>query len=500
MYTNVEDLVEYLTERLGTQPEAPNLADVLESLDDERRAAAAGGPDAAAEVDLAPLRQFAQMDGPLGDVAAIALGRFGDAGVLARLEELLTVGDAGLRRAAILSLGAIGGEKVIGPLVSIAESPKEPAETRLGAVLALGASRDLRAASALQTALQDADKDIRKFAAQALGQIGAMAGAPSAVAGLRKALRDEFRDVRMHAAEALGLLNDANCVDALAEALHDQHRAVRKHAAIALSRYGDARGLRVLADALGDVTEYGRAEVIEALVRLGGEEATKALIKGLSDEDADLRLRAVKGLAMLGDAGAIPEIRRVASEDKYAVVREAAAQALAALRFEEAPARREPPRAAAEEPGEVPAPRKRARRARPAETPPHAPAAEVIRRAIEAIGCDFEPLSEGYELIVPTPGGRKRRVRLLLNERDEEGDDLIRVKVDVGELSPRKLRLALRQNATLTCGALAIEEQHRNDLLVLTDVIPARNAAVAHLRKIIMTAAARAAQLAVELQ
>ena len=510
MRTHIDDLVDYLVDNLHGNPDASRLAELLETVEDERRAVAAGmtvDPDL--ELDLGPLQAFAAKDGPAGQIAAIALAHFGDAGALPKVAQMIDHADQQLRQTAIAAVGAIGDAGIVARLVAIAENPGEPEAVRQSAVLSLGASGDSRAMPVLQSALKDADKEIRKAAAEAISLLGGASDAAGAVAALCKALLDESHDVRMHAAEALGGLSDRGCVEALAKALHDQHRAVRKHAAIALSHYGDSRATPVLADALADHAEYGREDVIAALERLGGPVAAAALIQALSDTEASLRLAASKALGTIGDSAAAKALRLLAADDPYTSVRNTAAESLAKLDIgsaspaQEPPAPPEPPTrpepvAAPEKPDDDGVPPSRVSAIPESTRRDSVSGEEAVRRAIEAIGCDFEAVAHGYELIIQLPGNRRRRVQLLLNEQDEEGGDLIRVKCGVGPLEPRRHREALRQNATLTCGAFALEEVRGTDHLVLTSTLPARHAAVAHLRKVIMASAAKAAELSTE--
>ena len=97
------------------------------------------------------------------------------------------------------------------------------------------------AVPALAPALREADEDIRRAAAEALGRIG-----PAAVPALLDALREADEDIRRVAAEALGRIGPA-AVPALAAALRDQTLEVRWVAAKALGEIGQPR--RVLAAA-----------------------------------------------------------------------------------------------------------------------------------------------------------------------------------------------------------------------------------------------------------
>ena len=83
------------------------------------------------------------------------------------------------------------------------------------------------------------DRQVRWFAAQALGEIGA----PSAVEALTKALNDQNSIVRRNAAEALGKIGDPSVTDSLIKSLHDPYSRVRYKAAEALGRLGSVTAL-----------------------------------------------------------------------------------------------------------------------------------------------------------------------------------------------------------------------------------------------------------------
>jgi len=98
------------------------------------------------------------------------------------------------------------------------------------------------------------------------------AGAP-AVPALIQALGDSDRDVRRAAAEALGDLGDPQAVPALIQALRDDWEAVRRAAAEALGKLGDPQAIPPLIQALGDYWYDVRFAAAEALGKLGDPQA-----------------------------------------------------------------------------------------------------------------------------------------------------------------------------------------------------------------------------------
>jgi hypothetical protein len=82
----------------------------------------------------------------------------------------------------------------------------------------------------LISALKDEDRDVRRVAAGALGELKD----PRAVEPLISALKDENRDVRRVAAGALGELKDPRAVEPLISVLKDENGSVRRAAAASL--------------------------------------------------------------------------------------------------------------------------------------------------------------------------------------------------------------------------------------------------------------------------
>lgn len=68
------------------------------------------------------------------------------------------------------------------------------------------------------------------------------------------------------------------------------------------------------------------------LDRLGNASATEDVVRRLSDPESQVREAAASALASMGDSRARPHLDRVAREDQYASVREAAQDAIAELR------------------------------------------------------------------------------------------------------------------------------------------------------------------------
>jgi HEAT repeat protein len=159
---------------------------------------------------------------------------------------------------------------------------------------------DASAVPALIQALKDSEWFVRRYAAEALGQIGDA----SAVPALIQALKDSNEYVRRYAAEALGQIGDASAVAALIQALKDSEEYVRRYAALALGQIG-LPAVPALIQALKDSNEYVRWYAAKALGKIGLP-AVPALIQALKDSEEDVRADAAEALGKIGDARALP--------------------------------------------------------------------------------------------------------------------------------------------------------------------------------------------------
>jgi hypothetical protein len=190
--------------------------------------------------------------------------------------------------------------------------------------------------NALIDALKDADGNVRRRAAEALGDFNS----PSAVKALIAALTDPDETVRVKAASALGDLHMdlktstakthiSVIVKALISVLHDPDTDVRSTAVWALGSIGDPSAFRPLVTVLQDRDADVRAEAAWALMLVGESKAIEPLSAALKDKDASVRLSAAGALGQTFDRRAIKPLG-IALRDKDAAVRKEALEALAA--------------------------------------------------------------------------------------------------------------------------------------------------------------------------
>ena len=118
---------------------------------------------------------------------------------------------------------------------------------RREAVITLGEMGDERCVEPLVKALQDGDWQVREVAIEALGMVGS-----PAVEKLVSVLGDKDENTRKQAVIALGRIQDPAALDPLIEKLKDKDWFTRLTAAAALEKIGDERGRDAIKPLLKD--------------------------------------------------------------------------------------------------------------------------------------------------------------------------------------------------------------------------------------------------------
>ena len=121
-----------------------------------------------------------------------------------------------------------------------------------------------QAVGPLTDALQDANAEVRKAAARALGELRDQ----RAVAPLLKTLADEDAEVRESAAQALGEIRDTTATSALIQAVKDPNPGVRKSAILALANMRSTDALNAILAAIKDADPSVRKAAVEALPQI----------------------------------------------------------------------------------------------------------------------------------------------------------------------------------------------------------------------------------------
>lgn len=199
--------------------------------------------------------------------------------------DLLNDSDWVVRREAIITLGEMGDERCIEPIVRCL--PDGDWQVRDAAIEALA----MIGSPAVELLLRyTRDYDARKSAIKALGKINDERVLDPLITFMRS---DEFKDDATRALAELG----QPAVARLLELLKDPEEVTRKQAILALGEIKDASSVDSLIERLQDTDWFTRLTAASALEKIGdprGREAIKALLK---DPDLVVRMRIERMLA-----------------------------------------------------------------------------------------------------------------------------------------------------------------------------------------------------------
>lgn len=172
--------------------------------------------------------------------AAITLGEMGDERCVEPLIRALQDGDWQVREVASEALGLVGSPAVE-PLIKLCRSW----DHRKAAIRALGKIKDERVLDPLIHQLRS--DEFGEDATDALVELGS-----PAVEKLVAALSDRDDNTRKQAVIALGRIQDSSAIDPLIEKLNDKDWYTRLTAAAALEKIGDERGREAIKPLLKD--------------------------------------------------------------------------------------------------------------------------------------------------------------------------------------------------------------------------------------------------------
>lgn len=234
--------------------------------------------------------------------------------------------DARIRIAAISQLGNLSKTSPKARrFVESALSDKD-SKVRIAAALALGKVGDKKAKAMLERVVFDKNKDVGMAAA---GQL-LKSGDTRHLSALKKALRSKNPATRKQAISALANWSNKEKRQALlAKGLKDSNSAVRLEAALALAQFGDSSGANILKKAVSN-PRANKSKVIHALSSLGLLK-TKEINRLSRNKDPALRAIAVNAAKESLSAKESKRVALRASRDDDAIVRRAAARALASL-------------------------------------------------------------------------------------------------------------------------------------------------------------------------
>ena len=172
--------------------------------------------------------------------AVVTLGEMGDERCVEPLVRSLRDGDWQVREAAVEALGMVGP-----PAVDLLIKQLRSWDIRKAVIWTLGKIKDERVLEPLLDQLRS--DEFKEDATEALVDLG-----QPAVEKLLTALEDKDENVRKQAVIALGRIKDPGAVDALIGKLQDKDWYIRLTAAAALDTIGDERGREAIKPLLQD--------------------------------------------------------------------------------------------------------------------------------------------------------------------------------------------------------------------------------------------------------
>lgn len=180
---------------------------------------------------------------------------------------------------------------------------------RKEAAVTLGEMGDERAVAPLIVALRDDEWNVRESAEDALTMIGSPAVEP-----LIKALREY--QTRRYVIKVLGRIKDERVLDPLFVQLRNEE--FKDDATAALVEVGLPAVERLTA-VLNDKDTNVRKHAAQALGAIGLPEAVDLLIEATKDDEWEVRMSAIAGLDQIGDVRGKPAIKALVKDPDFAV-------------------------------------------------------------------------------------------------------------------------------------------------------------------------------------
>lgn len=199
--------------------------------------------------------------------------------------DLLQDPDWVVRREAVITLGEMGDERCIEPLVRcLRDGDWQVREAAVDAIAMIGSP----AVEMLIRYLRD--WDARKYVIKALGKINDERVLEPLISMLKN---DEFKDDATWALADLG----KPAVQRLIQALDDKDEFVRKQSILALGEIKDPEAVDSLIEKLKDPDWFTRLTAAAALEAIGGNRAREAVKPLMKDPDLVVRMRIERMMA-----------------------------------------------------------------------------------------------------------------------------------------------------------------------------------------------------------
>jgi serine/threonine-protein kinase len=261
------------------------------------------------------------------------LSKFNQPDVARALEQQLKDRNKAVRKAALMAIETMPGERNVALLCAILRDPDleargkavdlivqarhpdtmkhlvevlrdEAEDSRRAAVEVLNGIADVATLKYLLAALEDQDWWVRSRAFDALAKISG----PKVMDAVLQLVRDQDENIRRSAIEILNQTKDERAVEHLMAATSDKDWWVRERAADALAEIGSSRAVPALVRMLGGDPRSMPAAV-RALGRVGDAQVLASLMPLLDHADKAVRLEAVGAVARLADHGSASTIR-----------------------------------------------------------------------------------------------------------------------------------------------------------------------------------------------
>jgi HEAT repeat protein len=266
---------------------------------------------------IAPLLTALRAKGYSGkdtrEAVAISLYMTDSAEAVMPLVEALDDEASKVQKAAALSLGAMGDDRAIQPLLAHATATDN--EVRAEVIRALAKLNPADHADVFARALEDKAAEVRVTALIGFQKIGT----PEALTRIAGMLEDSAPAVVSAAARILRSADAAwsqtpaaqRTRDRMIEKAKKAYGSEAKDAVAALASIGDDASLAALISIVRERdNDELRAACAAAVGAIGGKKALKALIEWAGAKELSLRCAAIAAISEVGDAAAVPILKR----------------------------------------------------------------------------------------------------------------------------------------------------------------------------------------------
>jgi HEAT repeat protein len=280
----------------------------------------------AVEAVLLDSLDSAPAESAVREAAVYGLGKVRNPRAERRLIAALNDADPNVQRAAAEALGDLGSARAIDPLINLLGTPDKP-DKNDKYDKKLGKIGNERALRPLLLAVKDENPYVRAAAEAAVKRIGSQSGETDSLSEL---MRDPSPAVRAQVAGKLGVSKDPAALPLLIRLLGDPDYTVRRSAVAGLANFRDPASLEKIAAALDDDDLSTRQGAATVLGLAGNPQSVEALAAHARDSQGAVRAEIIRALGRIKDERSLPAIVS-ANQDPDPPVRLAVAEALASF-------------------------------------------------------------------------------------------------------------------------------------------------------------------------